>query len=244
MKHLPIRECGWAALVLVVLAGLYVGGYYANVVRVELLLGSRSGHSVVNVRVYRVGGTWAEAFFAPMHAIDRQIRPAYWGRCPLIRCGALGGSLELLERFARVSPARSPAVVSSRRSAQCRRRGSLTGTTRRLGRQVIDCPGVRKVGSGDTGGKAMADEPNKIDHNPQRPRKTFSKWGVFAGISMIPITILNEMDGKRTSAIVAASAGIGCIVWELGRYLFDRHRDCAFEKKVREIKASENRISN
>ena len=69
MKHLPLRECGYAIVVVVVLLALY-GAYLAMVQRSRHLWNSRP--------IYRFGDEQARCFFAPAHEIDRRLRPDFW----------------------------------------------------------------------------------------------------------------------------------------------------------------------
>src|SRR5436309_14620124 len=82
MKHLPLREMGYAVVVVVLLAAIYLGSYFAMVKR-----GARTNWSyspppgeemppLVYPR-YR-WNLGVVAFFAPAHAIDRRLRPGYW----------------------------------------------------------------------------------------------------------------------------------------------------------------------
>jgi hypothetical protein len=72
MRHFPLREIGYAIGFVVLMAALYVGAYYGMVTKEQF---GRGRNFVVD---YRIGGEWAESFFAPMHQIDREIRPATW----------------------------------------------------------------------------------------------------------------------------------------------------------------------
>ena len=95
MKHLPLRECGYAIAVVVAVCLLYGGAYLAlvEVVEREDLRGAmrRPGdrHDLPGtpreispptcVARYRIGNDWAKAFFSPIHELDRRVRPDYWG---------------------------------------------------------------------------------------------------------------------------------------------------------------------
>ena len=71
MHHVPHRELGYAVRLIVFLAALYVGAYYA------IVTSGPEGLSRYLVE-YRIGGNWAESFFAPMHELDLTIRPSWW----------------------------------------------------------------------------------------------------------------------------------------------------------------------
>jgi hypothetical protein len=90
MRHFPLRELGYAIGIVVLLAALYVGAYYAMVSRGPYLvpltpldfkggrLFAKAGMLFDEEPEYSVGGVWSTAFFAPIHAIDRRIRPTFW----------------------------------------------------------------------------------------------------------------------------------------------------------------------
>jgi hypothetical protein len=73
MKHLPLKECGYAIAGVVVLLVLYGGAYLALSTKTEF--GWGESHSFVE---YRCGGEWSVSFFAPAHEIDRLLRPDFW----------------------------------------------------------------------------------------------------------------------------------------------------------------------
>src|SRR5262245_7070258 len=79
MKHLPLRECGLAVLLLLVLIGFYVGGYYLLMTRVGYFLPDMS----TEAGAVRFGGE----IFAPMHWIDVRLRPGRWNGFSYDRCG-------------------------------------------------------------------------------------------------------------------------------------------------------------
>jgi hypothetical protein len=64
---------------LLLLPGLYLGGYAALVQRAEFSFwcgfGANTSYYAAH---YRVGGDWADKLFAPAHALDRRVRAAYW----------------------------------------------------------------------------------------------------------------------------------------------------------------------
>jgi hypothetical protein len=78
MKHFPKKELAYAVAVVALLAGLYVGGYYAMVADRDLVWLGPSRPTFVIVPVYRFGGNTANAIVAHLHGVDRQMRPEYW----------------------------------------------------------------------------------------------------------------------------------------------------------------------
>jgi hypothetical protein len=94
-RFFPWRECGWAVVFLLLLAGLYVGSYYVILdeweserCRLSAILSRTVGGQLplhpsplpeprLEAR-YRFGGDWVALFFAPMHGLDRIVRPGYW----------------------------------------------------------------------------------------------------------------------------------------------------------------------
>lgn len=88
MKHLPWRECGWALLFLLALAGLYMGAYYATITPRPRLVSKRYGIGVIGGKTFPVcvpgyhflPEAWVSPVFAPMHNLDRQLRPETWSR--------------------------------------------------------------------------------------------------------------------------------------------------------------------
>lgn len=73
MKNLPWRECGWAILVLLLLAVLYVGSYLA-------LLGNgfQVHDNVVLPSFHLVSEGPARSFFSLAFRCDKAIRPQRW----------------------------------------------------------------------------------------------------------------------------------------------------------------------
>jgi hypothetical protein len=68
----------WTALVvLAVLSMAYIGGYYATVERV-IIDWSRLEDTIPHYSVPWVPDVVPHWFFAPIHAIDRRIRPDFW----------------------------------------------------------------------------------------------------------------------------------------------------------------------
>jgi hypothetical protein len=83
MKHLPLRECGYAIGVVALLLVTYGGAYLAIVEVPEFDDGTRStihfgDEPALFVVTYRLGGDWSRAFFAPAHELDRRLRPELW----------------------------------------------------------------------------------------------------------------------------------------------------------------------
>lgn len=74
MRHFPLRELGYAIGFVLLLVAIYVGSYYAMVVRVDWRMNTTCWVE------YRFGGEWADRFFSPMHDLDRRFRPEWWER--------------------------------------------------------------------------------------------------------------------------------------------------------------------
>jgi hypothetical protein len=91
MKHLPLRECGYAIAFIVALVLLYGGAYLAMMTYEDI----GSGRRIV-ILEYRFGGERAEYFFAPAHEIDRRLRPDLW-RFEMSRTAAAIAMLPELE---------------------------------------------------------------------------------------------------------------------------------------------------
>jgi hypothetical protein len=73
-RKLP--ESGAIIAAVLLLIGLYVSSYLLLVERVVIIGDLISlEHSVT----YSVGGEYAQTLFGPLHAIDRKLRPTYWG---------------------------------------------------------------------------------------------------------------------------------------------------------------------
>jgi hypothetical protein len=83
MRHFPWRECSYALGFLVLLATLYVGAYYAMVERMIGFGGITSRGTRVSTRErtifvgYRIESVPLDGIFAPMHALDRRLRPEW-----------------------------------------------------------------------------------------------------------------------------------------------------------------------
>jgi hypothetical protein len=83
MRHVPLRELGYAVGFIVMLALLHAGAYFAMVSK-EIDIESTElavGQTELNVRVnatYWFGSDWSASFFRPVNDADRLIRPRYW----------------------------------------------------------------------------------------------------------------------------------------------------------------------
>jgi hypothetical protein len=79
---------GWMVIIcggVVPLLLLYVGGYYFTVYRTTIHAVDARGRITItpNVTVYpEVPFVDFRMIFFPIHAIDRRLRPAYWGVAP------------------------------------------------------------------------------------------------------------------------------------------------------------------
>ena len=90
MKHLPLRECGYAIVGLVAPILLYGGAYLAMISRAEAKFRTPPPGNVLwrlsaeppevdpPIANYRFGAEWAIPLFAPAHELDRRIRSEYW----------------------------------------------------------------------------------------------------------------------------------------------------------------------
>jgi hypothetical protein len=73
MKHLPLRECGYAIAFVLAMCVLYGGAYLA------LMQADDTGAGrYMPMLKYRFGGEWSKRIFAPAHEVDRRIRPELW----------------------------------------------------------------------------------------------------------------------------------------------------------------------
>src|SRR5262245_50837432 len=70
-------------MILVVVPSLYVGSYLLLVEQRPLRFMSGPG-PWPHVLHYRIGGCLAEYAYAPLHRLDRQIRPTYWQGCVVV----------------------------------------------------------------------------------------------------------------------------------------------------------------
>jgi len=97
MKHLPLRECGYAIGVVVLLAAVYVGAYYAMVGRDydpnRWVVGACDDcvHAQYPTEHLR-------AFFAPIHQVDRKARARFWSEDGFVNDLALDISRRQLAR--------------------------------------------------------------------------------------------------------------------------------------------------
>jgi hypothetical protein len=75
MKHLPLRELGYAIAFIITAFAAYTGSYFLLVEREDnsYSLDGPKYHHAVN---YRFPET--ESLFRPAVAIDRMLRPKYW----------------------------------------------------------------------------------------------------------------------------------------------------------------------
>jgi hypothetical protein len=82
MRHFPLRECGYVIGCIVLLGAMYVGGYYGTIMRV-----ATAEHYDGDDASWRLGRPFMaprypadrlEAFFAPIHSLDRMLRPEFW----------------------------------------------------------------------------------------------------------------------------------------------------------------------
>ena len=77
MKHLPLRECGYAIVGVVLLVAIYGSAYLSLMQRTKSGWQNCVGEEKPVV-TYRFGEEGAESFFAPAHEIDRMLRPDLW----------------------------------------------------------------------------------------------------------------------------------------------------------------------
>jgi len=61
-------------LAMLVITGLYLGGYFASVSRVQISYGNPSG-----VRIALYHHPWQRLLFSPIEQLDRTLFPARWG---------------------------------------------------------------------------------------------------------------------------------------------------------------------
>jgi hypothetical protein len=80
LRHLPLRELGYAVGFLVLLAALYVGAYFATVERSLFGAGINADWPDQPWLPWypRIESEWTHPFFAPMHVVDLKLRPDYW----------------------------------------------------------------------------------------------------------------------------------------------------------------------
>jgi hypothetical protein len=77
MKHLPLRECGYAIGVILIACALY-GSTYVALSERKIAWYNLDPFEEVPVVSYRFGDEWAEWFFAFAHEIDSKIRSDMW----------------------------------------------------------------------------------------------------------------------------------------------------------------------
>jgi hypothetical protein len=79
MRNFPFRKCIY---VVVTLAAIYFGSYYAMVERWEISPSSVVARAFAGDGAtfpeYRLRQEWVYSLYAPMHAIDRKLRPGFW----------------------------------------------------------------------------------------------------------------------------------------------------------------------
>ena len=78
------KKRGWAWLLLSAMIllppALYVGAYYANATTSGAMWFADAGRMVCPDPRYRVCESVSNSVFAPLHAIDRRLRPDVWSR--------------------------------------------------------------------------------------------------------------------------------------------------------------------
>jgi hypothetical protein len=75
MRHFPLRECGYALGVVVLVAAIYVGSYYAMLDHRFVCMAIPGSEAIP---IYRFWHESSDRFFGPAHELDRMIRPGYW----------------------------------------------------------------------------------------------------------------------------------------------------------------------
>ena len=87
MRNVTLRKCLY---VMVVLAAIYVGSYFAMVEKGEILINPaaavaeafRAQAEANGARSpwpeYRLRQEWVYSVYAPIHEIDRKLRPGFW----------------------------------------------------------------------------------------------------------------------------------------------------------------------
>jgi hypothetical protein len=77
MRNFPVRKYIY---VVVILAAIYVGSYYAMVERWEIRspIAQAFAGDEATFPEYRLRKKWLYSLYAPMHAIDRKLRPGFW----------------------------------------------------------------------------------------------------------------------------------------------------------------------
>jgi hypothetical protein len=72
MRHFPLRELGWAVVVVAILVAGYVAAYFTMVART-----AQTNSSEVRP-YYGENRDWVASLFEPVHSIDRECRREYW----------------------------------------------------------------------------------------------------------------------------------------------------------------------
>lgn len=89
MRHTRWRQLRYAFGAVVLLAAIYVGSYYAMVERWEIEPAGVVAEAFVAEAFavdgavfpeYRLRQDWLYNFYAPIHAVDRKLRPDFWAR--------------------------------------------------------------------------------------------------------------------------------------------------------------------
>jgi hypothetical protein len=79
MRDFSFRKCIY---VVVILAAIYVGSYYAMVERWEFspsaVVARAFAGDEATFPEYRLRQKWVYSFYAPMHSIDRKLLPGFW----------------------------------------------------------------------------------------------------------------------------------------------------------------------
>jgi hypothetical protein len=76
MRMFPLRNLRYSICVTAFMAAFYVGAYYALVEREQV--GGELDVVPRSAVFYRCDWQFLKALFAPMHAIDRELRPVWW----------------------------------------------------------------------------------------------------------------------------------------------------------------------
>ena len=80
MRNFPFLKCIY---VVVFLAAIYIGSYYAMVEKWEIRspiaqVAQAFAGDEATLPEYRLRQEWVYSLYAPMHAIDRKLRPGFW----------------------------------------------------------------------------------------------------------------------------------------------------------------------
>ena len=78
MRHLPLREIGYALAFVAIFLVLYFTAYYAMVERITIVPGVTFNAGGIYVAGYRFGGDVSRVVFEPAHQLDRRYRRFYW----------------------------------------------------------------------------------------------------------------------------------------------------------------------